>query len=272
MNNTKILLPFMALSLTLVGCGNGGNTSAATTTTENTSAATTTTENTSAAATTESAQTSEATATTEEAQTTEAVQTSDSSASSESAQTEQTSTDPYKINEVDYLLLKSSMCSPRVFLTSNFTFEINGLISKIDNGKFDGVVQGDRLVYSFDPETYNVSTTEVNSYEFEFDDDELVWYRTQTLVSLNQLHSVTGLYLLQALPSAYDDLSFNESKHQYTASVNMEGDDFNVNFKIEDGKLAFFKIGNTDGSMMLEFSDYGTTSVNLPKDYVDAKE
>ena len=256
MKNTKILLPLMALSLTLVGCGNGGNTSAATTATENTSAD----------ATTESAQTTEATATTE------AVQTSDSSASSESAQTEQTSTDPYKINEVDYLLLKSSMCSPRVFLTSNFTFEINGLISKIDNGKFDGYVQGERIALSFDPDTYNSNTTEVNAYAYAFDDDELVWYRSSSLPKLNELQSYTGLYLLQALPSAYDDLSFNESKHQYTASVNMEGDVFNVNFKIEDGNLIFFKIGNSDGSMMLEFSDYGTTSVDLPKDYVDIKE
>ena len=252
MKNAKILLPLMALSLTLVGCGNGENTSGATTTAEDTTAA----------------------ASMEPEKTSEAIQSSESSESetSESAQTEQTSTDPYKINEVDYLLLKSNMCSPRVFLTSNFTFELNGSISKIDNGKFEGYAQGDRFVYSFDPETYNASTTEVNAYAFEFDDDELVWYRTQTLATLNQLQSLTGLYLLQALPSAYDDLSFNESKHQYIASVNMEGDDFNVNFKIEDGKLTFFKIGNSDGSMMLEFSDYGTTSVNLPKDYVDAKE
>ena len=125
MKNAKILLPLMALSLTLVGCGNGENTSGATTTAEDTTAA----------------------ASMEPEKTSDAIQSSESSESetSESAQTEQTSTDPYKINEVDYLLLKSNMCSPRVFLTSNFTFELNGSISKIDNGKFEGYAQGDRF-------------------------------------------------------------------------------------------------------------------------------
>ena len=169
------------------------------------------------------------------------------------------------IDEQNYLLMRSNLLTPRVFLDSNFT--VSGSASfKVADSKFDGTIQGEHFILDLNKETYNAETTEVEADTYYYDTDDEVWYHSKGTDKLSNTHIQTGLYFLALLPSSYSDLSYNESGKKYTWSGVMEETRFTIEFTVENNKLKTFLV-ISEMSIQLVFSDYGRTSVTIPSEY-----
>jgi len=177
--------------------------------------------------------------------------------------------DPYKIGEDNYLALRGKLLSPRIFLDMNLSFTAGNQNFKIADSKFDGYVEGERSIISFDASTYEKETTQVQADTYYYDESDKVWYHESEKAALASIYNHTSLYFLSALPSSYDQLSYNESKHKYSATVNMEGELLAVELGFENGNLISYKV-EADGTFLIDFYDYGKTVVNIPTEYQES--
>lgn len=180
--------------------------------------------------------------------------------------------DTYTLTKEEYLSLRSDLLSPRLFLDGNFTFKIsqNSSANKIADGKFDGLIEGDPTVYVFDKNTYDSTTTKVALDEYYYDTDDKIWYLSKENYELKTIYKISGLFYLELLPNSYDDLSYNEAKRVYTYSGTIDGDPYSIEFSVKNGKLIDYRVIG-EASFIYEFSDYGTTTVNVPTEYVEDK-
>lgn len=173
----------------------------------------------------------------------------------------------YTIKEEDYLVLRSKLTSPRVFLDANFTISGDAQV-KIETGKVDLNIEGDRYIFVLKKDTYNPSTTIIDADSYYYDIDDRTWYHTYGEDELNNLLLYSGLYFLSVLPSSYDALSYNENKHEYTAIGKADNEAISITFSFLDGNLVYYAATSSEGGhVILNFSDYGSTKVVIPSVY-----
>ena len=170
----------------------------------------------------------------------------------------------YTFTEAEYLLVKEKLNDPRILLNGNFT--MSGIVeNKIAEGKIDGTIEGDHLMYDIDVASYNNGTKKAAAVEYYYDTDDAKWYRTEIDLNVQSLYVSTGLYYFMLLP-VYGDLTYNETKHQYSALVNYEEMNFKIDFRALHGNIIEYNVTG-EVTYHFEFSDFGTTTVEFPTDY-----
>ena len=176
----------------------------------------------------------------------------------------------YTLTETEYVLLVNTLTNPKLVIDSNFT--VSGFMdAKFDNGKIEMVLEGDLTKFDIDVSTYNSSTTTANGDMYYFDKDDSKWYHSTAVPSMQELYMASGLYLLMTLPTQYSDLTYNENKRSYSANSQIEDMNFAVEFWVVDGQLTDCNITG-EITVLYHFSDYGTTVVEMPTEYVEDAE
>ena len=75
------------------------------------------------------------------------------------------------------------------------------------------------------------------------------------------------------LKDKYSEFTYNSKENQYVANGIVDEELFDNTIdcvvKFNDGKLEFVKVADASGSLTFTFSNYGTTVVTLPTEYIE---
>ena len=165
----------------------------------------------------------------------------------------------YEISEADYLLLRSKLIGPRLFLDNNFTVS-NQVDLKIANGKVDLNESHQHKMYDLDASTYDSNNYTCKGTLYQYDSISETWGITpNATVSLMSLVSLSQMYYLNALPSNFAELTYNSSTHDYTATA--EG--IQISFTFVNSKLVKLA-GTGEVTVTFDFSNHDSTVITFP--------
>ena len=175
----------------------------------------------------------------------------------------------YEVTEAEFLVAKSKVDSPRGLFEGNYEMSFNGATYKVDNGKAEFITESIHNIFEFNVSTYNTSTLEIIADEYNFDTD--TWYLDEDkTIYLESLYFYSGLYMLDALPETYGELTYSEESHSYSAIVTYEEMTMriimsfeNTNFKTVTFDFPEAEVPGTS----VGFTGWGTTSVVLPTEF-----